>query len=81
MLTDQAAQKIARDWHGGGGSALYQFASTGAIVAGLQLEILNCLRGENDPTERARLGSLEEYRRRTGLRGPIAHWYARVICD
>jgi hypothetical protein len=31
MITDAEARKIAYDWHGGGSTALYAFASTGAI--------------------------------------------------
>lgn len=31
MLTDTEARKIASEWHGGVGTALYAFASTGAI--------------------------------------------------
>ena len=31
MITDTEARKIASDWHGGQGSALYAFSSTGAI--------------------------------------------------
>ena len=31
MITDTEARKIASEWHGGGGSALYAFSSTGAI--------------------------------------------------
>lgn len=79
MISDTDAQRTAGDWHGGGGSALYVFASTGAIVPGLQAEILECLRGGVDDHDRARLGELEEYRRRTGPRGPVNDWYARVI--
>lgn len=31
MITDTQARTIAAQWHGGGGTALYAFASTGAI--------------------------------------------------
>ena len=31
MITDTESRKIASEWHGGGGTALYAFSSTGAI--------------------------------------------------
>ena len=31
MINHRTAQRIASEWHAGGGSALYVFASTGAI--------------------------------------------------
>ena len=34
MITDNEARNIAAQWHGGMGTALYAFASTGAIDTG-----------------------------------------------
>jgi hypothetical protein len=57
----------AADWHGGQGSALYAYASTGTVVDGLVTEIRECLdlveRGASDPDtdavgEHARLTAL-----------------------
>lgn len=31
MITDTEARRIASEWHGGGGTALYALSSTGAI--------------------------------------------------
>ncbi len=49
MLTDLDARKIACEWHGGQGSALYALCSTGAIDTGradhdVQEEITECAR-------------------------------------
>jgi hypothetical protein len=37
MISDLEARKIASEWHGGGGTALYAFTSTGAIDTGNKL--------------------------------------------
>jgi hypothetical protein len=87
MISDQTAQRIASEWHGGGGSALYQFSSTGAIVPGLGAEIQDNLRWcwahreEHAQHIAAReLMSLRDYVSTTGERGPVADWHSRVIC-
>lgn len=51
MLTDTEARKIASEWHGGGGTALYAFASSGAIDTARPdhcafAEVLDALRAE-----------------------------------
>ena len=87
MISDTQAQRIASDWHGGGGSPLYVFASTGAIVDALPAELRHNLqwcrahRAEHAAAIAAReLMSLRDYVNEQGERGPVADWYARVIC-
>jgi hypothetical protein len=41
-LTPKSLQSVAGEWHGGQGTALYAYASTGAVVAGLEQEIVEC---------------------------------------
>ena len=48
IISDRQARDIANSWHGGGGSALYAFASTGAIDTAradhnLKAEIGGCI--------------------------------------
>ena len=82
MITDVQAQRIASDWHSGGGSPLYQFSSTGAIVPGLLAEIDANMRSDDDAGPNYReLAALKQYVSTIGERGPIADWYARVICS
>lgn len=50
MITDLEARKIASEWHGGQASALYAFASTGAINAArpdhdIYTEVRACIEG------------------------------------
>ena len=80
MINDTQAQKIVGDWHGGGGSALYQFASTGAIVDGLITEIDLNVEEDIAETEREKLRMPWDYCASIGQRGPVDGWYARVIC-
>jgi hypothetical protein len=81
MITDHTAQRTAQEWHGGGGSAIYAFASTGAITPDLCREIDNEIThlptGHQDSTE---LANLWAYARSTGEREAVPDWYERVIC-
>jgi hypothetical protein len=49
MINPRAAAHIASMWHGGGGSALYSFASTGAITHNTMVEV------ESDIAEQVQL--------------------------
>jgi hypothetical protein len=80
-MTDLKARRIACDWHGEGGSALYAFCSTGAINTArddhdVAREITECARsiqgkGGSDFTN---LIDLRTYTRRNGPRGPQDGW-------
>jgi hypothetical protein len=86
MITDLDARRIASEWHGGGGSALYAFASTGAIDTAywshsITDEIWRCLR--NDVESRSLEEQIPALRDLTALlayvdhhaeRGPVAGW-------
>ncbi len=57
MISDTEARRIASEWHGGGGTALYAFASTGAIDTAradhaLTTEIDDCIAYIDDPSNR-----------------------------
>lgn len=85
-MHDIRAQAIASAWHGGGGSALYMFASTGAIhLADMLAEIDQNRRVitktmPKNQTDLADFDALARYIVDAGERGPIADWYTRVIC-
>lgn len=52
VATDDDCRDVASDWHGGQGSALYAYASTGTIKSGIVQEIDACIRGiEKDPDD------------------------------
>lgn len=80
-LTDLEARIIAANWHGGGGTALYAFASTGAIDTArkdhdIAAELTDCARaqmGKGGP-DLTNLIDLRTYCRRHGPRGPVAGW-------
>lgn len=86
MITNTEARKIASKWHGGGGTALYAFASTGAIDTArddhdLLDEITSIKRvlDEDYTTGRGAededIADLLEYVTRTnGPRGPVDGW-------
>lgn len=86
MIDDSTARKIACAWHGGGGSALYAFCSTGAIDTGrpdhdIDAELRLCLMPANGamqtiPTmpERVAVQLLRVYCIRAGKRGPQPGW-------
>lgn len=60
---------VASYWHGGQGSALYAFASSGTIVDGLESEIEECIeydrKAPQDPDDASDLQRLLEYVRET----------------
>ena len=82
MITDAEAKRIASEWHGGGGTALYALASTGAIDTArwdhrLEFDIISeCRRVvRSGKTEDAKeLYSLWEYVAVNGPRGPVDGW-------
>jgi hypothetical protein len=77
MIRDTTAQRIAADWHGGGGTALYQFASTGRIRLGpllYEIDVTSAGSGDDELTK------LWEYVLAKGNRGVVPNWYERVIC-
>lgn len=87
MISDTEARRIASDWHGGGGSALYAFASTGAIDTAradhdIAHELTETAKSESriapeqrdDPAGFTNLINLRTYCRRHGKRGPVPGW-------
>lgn len=55
-------RRVAGDWHGGQGSALYAFASSGTVVPGITGEIRRCLRDQSgNPDARRELEALLHY--------------------
>ena len=83
MITDVEAARIASEWHGGGGSALYVLASSGAIVLGdegmewisAKHEIEACFDGPyQDIRDSHDLNGLLSYVEHHGSRGPIEGW-------
>lgn len=81
VLSDVEAQRIASSWHGGGGTALYQFASSGAI-AGSLIEEIDHTFNTTDPStvDFTALDDLREYAEHHGPRPAVPDWYQRVIC-
>jgi hypothetical protein len=80
IVSDSRAAKIAYDWHGGGGSKLYSFASTGTIAPGLMYEINQDIERETKPgsKERRELLALRSYVEARRARGPVEGWYQTV---
>jgi len=86
MITDTEARRIADQWHGGGGTALYAFASTGAIDTAradhsIWLEITNTLNDIENAGEYAdadrhvnELFELRNYIMHHETRGPVPGW-------
>lgn len=79
MNDDTRARKIASDWHGGGGSAVYALASTGAIDTArddhnLLDEINDCYPSAHDEDDFQDIEWLTLYVRKRGTRGPVAGW-------
>jgi hypothetical protein len=74
---------IASAWHGGMSSPLYAFASSGAIVDGIEREIRECMDGAEqfgltDPdyaTDRPSLIRLLAHVAYHGNRGPVEGWH------
>jgi len=74
-VVDLQARKIASEWHGGGGSALYVLASSGAIVRGVEAEIDDAIYvNGDDENNLAELSFLREYVDVKGHRGPQRGW-------
>jgi hypothetical protein len=84
MISDLEARRIASEWHGGGGTALYAFTSTGAIDTAredhrLMHEIEDCVASlATQPHTRTvdvdDLFNLRTYVSHTGKRGPQPGW-------
>ena len=86
MITDTKARKIASEWHGGGGTALYAFASTGAIdtaranhdlwqeITDNLNDIANAGRYEDADRHVNELFDLRNYIMHHEARGPVAGW-------
>jgi hypothetical protein len=74
MIRDTTAQRIAADWHGGGGSKLYQFASTGAIPVHIIDEM-----AESGMDQRT-FDKMAYYMGVKGERLAQKDWYRNVIC-
>lgn len=95
MISDADAQAIAAEWHGGGGSAIYAFASTGTIHDGwanggylntadevckdLAHIVTHATVGEDQIHQLRDLTDLLEYLIETGPRDPVENWYRDVI--
>ena len=81
IISDQQARDIAFAWHGGGGSALYALASTGAINTAraehdLQDEIDAAMWATNSEQDVDDLHALAAYAKHHGTRPAPAHWTA-----
>lgn len=78
MISDLRARQIAADWHGGQWTGLYALASSGAIVDGVDNEILDDLNSiltqKGRGQDRQALRALYSYVKSHGLRGPQSHW-------
>jgi hypothetical protein len=83
VISDLEARKIASEWHGGGGTALYAFASTGSINTAradhdLENEVLGCVNGALSPQDKsdtlALLAYIRRYTDHHGARGPQPGW-------
>jgi hypothetical protein len=89
MINPRAAAHIASLWHAGGGSALYQFASTGTITHRVFSEVAGDLDNELvhyiDTSEWEHLDHVKELTRlleflvTTGERGPQDGWYELAV--
>lgn len=93
MINDGQARRIASEFHGGQGSALYMLASTGATRDGrftfgdtlraVERELLPHRVADYDamwPGTGAELRALYAYVREAGPRGPVPNW-ADVWCE
>jgi hypothetical protein len=77
MITDTQARKIACEWHGGGGSALYALCSSGAIITDgytTMMEIDDASRGPASPEDIDDLITLADYVMDNLGRGPVDGW-------
>lgn len=77
FISDGKARRIASEWHGGQGSALYSFTSTGTItddlVSEIRSELVSAILGTNIE-ERKVLQDLLTYAKAHGMRGPVEGW-------
>jgi hypothetical protein len=78
MISDLDARRIASDWHGGQGTALYAFASTGAIDTAradhdLLREVNATIKAEHPPVGHD-LYILYAYVHNHNARGPQPGW-------
>lgn len=81
MITDTEARNIASQWHGGGGTALYAFASTGAINTAradhdIVKELYECLETTYTAGVENEINSLLEYALEHKPRAAVAGWSA-----
>jgi hypothetical protein len=75
VISDGQARRIASEWHGGMGSALYSFASSGAVnFEWIMLEIRCELLNIEDETQRRELLALGKYVRSAGCRHKQEGW-------
>lgn len=80
MLSDTEARRVASEWHSGGGSPEYVFASTGAITESLHAAIDDTLifahgnLGVYTIKDVADLNRLLTYVDHHGVRGPVEGW-------
>jgi hypothetical protein len=52
MIDHGQARRIASEWHGGGGTALYAFVSTGTVSADMRAEVRADLETTHAPESR-----------------------------
>ncbi len=82
MISDTEARKIASEWHGGQGTALYAFSSTGAIdtaradhdATAEVADLIWAIPAETDERNANELRDLERYVNANGPRGPQEGW-------
>ncbi len=75
VIGDGQARRIASEWHGGMGSALYSFASSGSVdLEWIMLEIRCELLNIEDETLRRELLALAKYVRSAGCRPRQERW-------
>jgi hypothetical protein len=77
LMSDTTARRVASEWHGGGGTALYALASTGAIDTAreghdIRREIADALPGAFYANHE--LIQLDMYVKAAGSRGPVDGW-------
>ncbi len=86
-ISDGRARRIASDWHGGQGSALYMFASTGAtrdkrytvedVRIAIEYQLLPHIVADSErhwPHAGEELRELYAYVKSVGNRGPVEGW-------
>lgn len=75
LPTDGEARVAASQWHGGQATALYSFASTGAITDALSLEVAQEILRQPDYQQAPELLMLQAYIASHGNRGPVEGWH------